>query len=165
MDALLENAKQIAIAHREAQRLAALQTDLDMIESGESVAAALDLQEELSRNSAVEALEEAIRKGVALDEEEERERDRQGQEDEDAAQNLKKMEEIEVAREQQRLSLLAAADAVVAAKVSHEIKQEETRVTELEERSQKLVQKVLAKEDYGVAMQLAREIEEQASGP
>jgi hypothetical protein len=163
MDALLENAKQIATAHREAQRLSALQTDLDMIENGESVAAALELEEELSRNSAVEALEEAIRKGVELDEEEERQQERQQQEDENTAQNLKKMEELEVARDEQRLQLVAAADAVVAAKVAHEIKQEEARLKELEERSEKLAQKVLAKEDYGVAMQLAREIEEQAS--
>ena len=60
MEALLDSAKQIATAHRETQRLAALQTDLDMLENGESIVAALELQEEESRNSAVEALEAAM---------------------------------------------------------------------------------------------------------
>ena len=66
-------------------------------------------------------------------------------------------------REEQRLRLVAAADEVVAIQMANQVKRESKRVLALEERSQKLVQKVLAKEDYAAAMQLAREIEEQAS--
>lgn len=163
MDALLDSAKQIATAHRETQRLAALQTDLDMIENGENIAAALELQEEEARNSAVEALEEAIRKGLELDEAEEQQQESQRREDEDTAQKYTANEKQRAEREVLRLRLVAAADEVVAGEISNQVKREEKRVVELEERSQKLVLKVLAKEDYGVAMQLAREIEEQAS--
>jgi len=158
---LLDSAKQIATAHRETQRLAALQTDLDMIENGENIAAALELQEEEARNSAVEALEEAIRKGLELDEAEEQQQESQRREDEDTAQKYTANEKQRAEREVLRLRLVAAADEVVAGEISNQVKREEKRVVELEERSQKLVLKVLAKEDYGVAMQLAREIEEQ----
>ena len=142
MDALLDNAKAIANAHREAQRLAALQTDLDMLENAESIAAALELQEEEARNSAVEALEAAIRRGVELDEAEEQAQESQRREDAGTALALTQQEELEAVREDNRLRLLAAADAVVAGEMQKQVKREEKRVAALEERSQKLALKV-----------------------
>ena len=94
MEALLDSAKAIATAHRETQRLAALQTDLDMLENGESIAAALELQEEESRNSAVEALEAAIRRGVELDEAEEQAQESQRKEDAGTALALTQKEQL-----------------------------------------------------------------------
>ena len=163
MEALLDSAKQIALAHREAQRQVALQTDLDMLENGDSIAAALELEEQDARNGTVEALEEAIRKGVALDEAEEQQQESQRQEGEDTALALKGVEEMEAEREEHRLRLIAVADEVVAVEMSNQVRREEKRVVALEARSQKLALKVLVKEDLGVAMQLAKEIEEQAS--
>ena len=142
MDALLDNAKAIATAHREAQRLAALQTDLDMLENAESIAAALELQEEEARNSAVEALEAAIRRGVELDEAEEQAQESQRREDAGTALALTQQQELEAVREDNRLRLLAAADAVVAGEMQKQVKREEKSVAALEERSQKLALKV-----------------------
>ena len=142
MEALLDSAKQIATAHRETQRLAALQTDLDMLENGESIAAALELQEEESRNSAVEALEAAIRRGVELDEAEEQAQESQRKEDAGTALALTQKEELEAVREDHRLRLVAAADEVVAGEMQKQVKREEERVAVLEERSQKLALKV-----------------------
>ena len=135
-------AKTIATAHREAQRLAALQTDLDMLENAESIAAALELQEEEARNSAVEALEAAIRRGVELDEAEEQAQESQRREDAGTALALTQQEELEAVREDNRLRLLAAADAVVAGEMQKQVKREEKSVAALEERSQKLALKV-----------------------
>ena len=142
MEALLDSAKAIATAHRETQRLAALQTDLDMLENGESIAAALELQEEESRNSAVEALEAAIRRGVELDEAEEQAQESQRKEDAGTALALTQKEELEAVREDNRLKLVAAADEVVAGEMQKQVKREEQRVALLEERSQKLALKV-----------------------
>ena len=142
MEALLDSAKQIATAHRETQRLAALQTDLDMLENGESIVAALELQEEESRNSAVEALEAAIRRGVELDEAEEQAQESQRNEDAGTALALTQKEEQEAVREDHRLRLVAAADEVVAGEMQKQVKREEERVAVLEERSQKLALKV-----------------------
>ena len=49
----------------------------------------------------------------------------------------------------------------MASTLAKQIKREEDQVAKLEARSQKLAQKLLAKDDYTVAMQLAREIDEQ----
>ena len=113
-----------------------------MLENGESIVAALELQEEESRNSAVEALEAAIRRGVELDEAEEQAQESQRNEDAGTALALTQKEEQEVVREDHRLKLVAAADEVVAGEMQKQVKREEERVAVLEERSQKLALKV-----------------------
>jgi len=110
MDVLLENAKQVASAHREAQRQAALQTDLDMLENAESVATALELEEQEAANKAVEELEAAIRLGVELDEKEEEAEQSRRDEDAETTETLQEIEELEAKREEQRLALIEAAD-------------------------------------------------------
>lgn len=120
MDMLLANAKEVAAAHREGQRQAALQTDLDMLDNAESVATALDLQEEEAANKAVEELEAAIRIGVELDEKEEEAEHSRLAEDAETVENLQKVEKLEAEREKQKLTLIAAADKVSAALESSE---------------------------------------------
>lgn len=161
MQALLENAKEIALQHRREQELAVASCDRAMEEDGESYAMALAVLDEEAETQEMAECEAALRLSLRLDEEDDLQIEQQEQLDAEIARKVGIVEAEAAAVDERLKGKLEAADERVATKMAARMRAEANRIAKLEERQKKLAEKKLVSADIAQARALQKEIEQE----